>query len=322
MKIAVTGSNGFVGIPLCQKLVAAGHDVVGISRTENGARYTSDLVPSVQPFAVGDLGGSPQWGASLSACDAVIHLAGRAHVMKETEKNPNRAFQSANVLGTKNLLAAAEQAGVKRLVFVSTVKVNGDRTPLAKPFSETDTPNPKGPYAVSKWDAEQVVSRKKADTGLETVIVRPPLVYGPKVKGNLERLMDWISQGVPLPFASLTNRRSLVGVRNLSDFLTLAATHPDADGQTYLISDGVDLSTEELCTLIGTGLGRPARLFKTPETLRRLALKFPPTLSVADRIFGSLMVDCNKAKSEIGWAPPTTVREGILEMARSFRGRL
>ena len=274
-------------------------------------RTHGQLSAKGETVTVGAIDAGTKWADALRGVDTVIHLAARVHVMKDKAADPLTEFVKVNLYGTANLAQQAARAGVKRLVFVSSVKVNGEQTTEARPFAETDEPDPQDPYAVSKLQAEQVLQRISGETGLEVVIVRPPLVYGPGVKGNFFRLLAAIDKGIPLPLAGAHNLRSLVYVGNLVDALIACATHPAAAGQTYLVSDGEDVSTAMLVENIAKALGRNSRSFYFPPGLLRAASTLLGRAEQMDRLFGSLRVNDQKIRSELGWTPPYTLEQGL-----------
>jgi nucleoside-diphosphate-sugar epimerase len=329
-RILVTGASGFVGRPLCAELLRRGQSVRAAVRSGNTA------IENVEAAAVGTIDVETDWSVALSGVDTVIHLAARVHVMKDNAADPLTEFLKVNLYGTSNLAQQAASAGVKRFVYVSSVKVNGESTlpvstlsPSPSPlkgegknvFSETDDPDPQDPYAISKWRAEQDLQRIAKETGLEVVIVRPPLVYGLGVKGNFISLMAAIDRGIPLPLAGANNLRSLVYVGNLVDALITCATHPAAAGQTYLVSDGDDVSTAMLVDLIARSLGRSSRAFNFPSGLLRAAANLLGRAEQMDRLFGSLRVDDEKLRRELGWVPPYTLEQGLRATADWYRAR-
>ena len=305
MKILVTGANGFVGRSLCAELFRQGVSVRG------AVRGGSVSIPDVELTIIGTIDGGTRWEAGLKDVDVVIHLAARVHVMQDHSNNPLEEFQRVNVAGTERLARATAESGVKRLVYVSSIKVNGEATQGDKKFSEYDTPDPQDPYGISKWEAEQALHRVASETGLEVVVVRPPLVYGAGVKGNFAQMLKVLRKGIPLPLASLENRRSLIYVGNLVDALIRCATHPDATGQTYLVSDGEDVSTSELLRQLAAAMKRPARLFYCPQMLLKLAGQLTGRAEQVDRLLGSLSVDSGKIRRELEWVPPYTLQQGL-----------
>ena len=283
-------------------------------------RSHGQLSANGETAIVGNIDASTKWADALRGVDTVIHLAARVHVMKEKAADPLTEFLKVNLYGTSNLAQQAAGAGVKRLVYVSSVKVNGETTD-ARPFAETDEPDPRDPYAVSKLQAEQVLQRISGETGLEVVIVRPPLVYGPGVKGNFLRLLAAIDRGIPLPLAGAHNLRSLVYVGNLVDALIVCASHPAAAGQTYLVRDGEDVSTAILVEKLSRALGRDSRLFGLPPGLLRAAATLLGRAEQMDRLFGSLRVNDQKIRGELGWVPPYSMEQGLRATVDWYRSQ-
>ncbi len=302
----VTGANGFVGQALCGSLIERGFEVRSAVRREEAR-----LVTGTEKTVVGVMDGNTDWEEALKGIDCVIHLAARVHVMKDDAQDPLEEFRKANVQGTENLARQAAKAGVRRLVFVSSIKVNGEQT-FGRPYSEADAANPQDPYGISKWEAEQALHRVAEETGLEVVILRPPLVYGDGVKGNFAQMMKALELGIPLPLSSVMNRRSLLHVGNLADALILCATHPKAANRTYLLSDGDDVSTPELLRQLGRAMNRPARLFPCPEFLLKMVGIITGRSAQVSRLLGSLQVDSSRIRSELGWIPPYTLQQGLL----------
>lgn len=295
MKILVTGAGGFIGSALMEVLRRRGDEVIGAGRRN-----------------VGEIGPDTDWSPVLAGAETVIHLANRAHVMKETGGDPESLFRRVNVEGSVRLAEQAAAAGVKRLVFVSSIKVNGEET-RGRPFTDADIPAPEDAYGRSKWEAEQRLAALAARAGLELVAVRPPLVYGSRVKGNLRTLMNVVARGVPLPLGLVDNRRSLIGLGNFCDALALMARHPAAPG-TWLVKDDEDLSTPDLIRRMGRALGRPARLLPFPPALLRLAGRLTGRSAAVGRVLGSLQVDDSVTRAVLGWVPPMTVDEGLAAM--------
>ena len=304
-RLMVTGANGFVGRALCAESSARGIEVLG------AIRHQGQLPVGVKSIAVGDIDDSTDWQNDLVGCDVVIHLAARVHVMQEYSNDPLAEFSRVNVGGTERLARSAVAAGVKRLVYVSSVKVNGEETALGRVYAEQDASAPQDPYGISKWEAEQALHRVARETGLEVVIVRPPLVYGAGVKGNFAHMIFVLACGVPLPFASVRNLRSLIYVGNLVDALILCATHPAAAVQTYLVCDGEDISTPDLLRKLGLAMGKKPRLFSCPIALLKLAGRLGGKPDQVARLLGSLQVDSSKIHRELGWVPPFSVDEGL-----------
>ena len=313
MRFLITGANGFVGKPLCAELLRQGKTVRAAVRSANSP------VENIEVAAVGSIDGKTDWSDALRGVDVVIHLAARVHVMKDTAVDPLAEFLKVNLYGTFNLAQQAARTGVKRLVYVSSIKVNGERTDGMQSFTESDQADPQDPYGVSKWRAEQALRRVAQETGLEIVIVRPPLVYGPGVKGNFISLLAAIDKGMPLPLAGARNARSLVYVGNLADALIACATLPAAAGQTYLVSDAEDVSTALLVEKIADALGRNSRSFYLPPALLRAAAGVLGRSDQIDRLLGSLRVSEEKLHSELGWVPPYTLEQGLRATADWYR---
>ena len=309
MNILVTGASGFIGQPLCSALLAQGHSVRASVRSKTSTLSTLDL----DVVAVGEVNGKTDWSDALSGIDCIIHCAARAHLMNESEVDALSEYRAINVAGTQHLADQAANLGVKRLVFVSSIKVNGEQTTLQAPFSIngltrefpysddiiTYQINPKDPYGISKWEAERALWSVSAKTGIEAVVVRPPLVYGPGVKGNMLRLLRWVAHGVPLPLAAVHNQRSLIGLANLSNLLICCAEHTDAAGQTFLASDGHDLSTPQLIQLIAKGMNRPARLFPVPVKLLQAGGFLLGKRNEINRLVNSLQVDSGYTQAQL-----------------------
>lgn len=299
-KILVTGAAGFVGAALCAEM------------QRRGICFVPAVRKAAQPDQVstGDLDSPVNWAPMVASCDTVIHLAGRVHQVRESLADPLATYRRVNVAATVELAAAAAAAGVKRLIFVSTVKVNGDWT-RGRPFQSDDVPRPGDAYAQSKWEAEQALAAQGLSTGMEIVIVRPPLVYGPRVQANFLRLMQLVRSGMPLPLGSVHNARSLVALDNLVDFLLLCVTAPTAAGKTFLVSDQHDLSTPDLIRLIAQAMQRPARLLPVPPFLLAAVARLAGRTGAAERLLGSLQVDSSPASRLLGWRPKVSVEEGI-----------
>lgn len=309
----VTGASGFVGQLLSAELLSRGH-MVRVALRDSGFAPPSGATIS----KIFSIDAETDWTSALRGVGTVIHLAARVHVMNEVSSDPLAEFRKVNLQGTENLARQAASAGVKRLVYVSSIKVNGEGRD-EPPYTESDAADPKDPYGISKWEAEQALHRIAQETGLEVVIVRPPLVYGPGVKGNFISLFKAIDKGLPLPLAGARNARSLVYVGNLVDALITCATHPDAAGQTYLVSDGKAVSTAELVREIACALERPDRSFYFPPAiLHALAGLLGKTAQVG-RLFGSLRVDSSKLSQQLDWTPPYTLQQGLAETARWYR---
>ncbi len=313
MNLLVTGASGFVGQALVTESIRRGLQVRGAMRT------SGKLLSGVEACTVGAIDGETDWVDALRGMDVVIHLAARVHVMKDNIADPLAEFLKVNLHGTMKLARQAARTGVKRFVYVSSIKVNGERTHEGQKFSGADIPAPQDPYAVSKWYAEQALYRVASETGMEVVIARPPLVYGPGVRGNFVHMLDVIAQRIPLPFASIHNRRSLVYVGNLVDALITCATHPAAVGQTYLVCDGEDVSTPDLLRQLAVSMGIPSRLFPCPPALLQLAGKLAGKSQQLERLLGSLQVDGDKIRRDLNWAPPYSLLQGLQATAEWYR---
>ncbi|MEQ1525882.1 MAG: SDR family oxidoreductase [Gallionella sp.] len=305
MKYLITGANGFVGQQLCAELARRGQNICACVHSVHQALDTFETVE------VGYIDGSTVWAEALRGVDVIVHLAARVHVMKESAADPLAEFLKVNLHGTSNLARQAVQAGVKRLVYVSSIGVNGNHTDGGDAFSESDTLHPHDAYSLSKWQAEQALQELTQEIGLEVVIVRPPLIYGAAAKGNFLRLISAIARGIPLPLAGAKNLRSLLYVGNLVDALIVCATHPAAVGQTYLLSDGEDISTAMLVEKIAAALGKKCRSFYFPPSLLRTAAALLGRSTQVDRLFGSLQVSNQKIRNELGWCPPFTLEQGL-----------
>ena len=312
MRVLVTGANGFVGRALGRELLRRGRRVRAAVRRDAG------LPDGCEARVVGDLGPDTDWSAALDGVDAVAHLAARVHVMRDRAADPLAAFRRTNVDGTLRLARSAAAAGVRRLVFLSSVKVLGEATPDG-PFTDSSPANPQDPYGVSKREVETGLSELAARSGMEVAILRPPLVYGPGVKGNFLSLLRLIERGVPLPLAAIANRRSLLYLGNLVDAVDLCLSHDGAAGRTFLIRDGEDLSSAELVRRLAAALDRRAPLFPLPEGVLRLAAGCIGRRAAAQRLLGSLTVDDRRIRSELDWQPPFTVDQGLAETAIWWR---
>lgn len=310
MKAAIIGAGGFVGRALLDRLRSNGQDVLPIVRTPAGLpdeRSIDDLTTA-------------DWARLLRGTDAVALTAARVHIMDDRATDPLAAFRHVNRDGAAAAYRGAAEAGARRFLFVSTVKVNGEATQPGRPFRADDPPAPEDPYGISKCEAEKALTALAAGGGPELVIVRPPLVHGPGVRANFASMLKWLGRGVPLPLGAVTgNRRSLVGLDNLVDFLTLCLTHPGASGERFLVSDGRDVSTTELLRLIGEALNRPARLVPLPPALLRGVGRLAGKGPALQRLTGSLQVSIEKNCEKLGWTPPVSLEEGLRRAAAAVR---
>jgi len=258
---------------------------------------------------VPDMNAQTDWHAALAGCNAVVHLAARVHLMHDTAQDPLALYRATNTEATLNLARQAAQAGVKRFVFISSIKVNGEGCDT--PYRETDVAAPEDAYAMSKWEAEQGLQRIAQETGLEIVILRPPLVYGPGVKANFLRLMRMVQRGWPLPLGAIRNRRSLLYLGNFVDAICLCVEHPAAAGQTFLLDDGAPVSTPQLVRAVARAMGRPARLLAVPVGVLELAGALLGKRKAVARLTGSLCVDSSAIRLRLGWKPPFSMEAGL-----------
>lgn len=312
--ILVTGANGFVGSAVAAHLL---HQFPAQVRAAVRRPVVNPIVGLEYSLTEG-LFPETDWTPALRGVSSIVHTAARVHVMRDRLPNPLAEFRRVNVQGTLKLARQAAEAGVKRFVFVSSIKVNGEATPKDRPFVAADEPQPRDPYGVSKLEAELALRELAAKARLEVVIVRPPLVYGPGVKANFFAMMKWLRRGVPLPFGAIHNRRSLLGIDNLVDLLAKCLAHPAAPGQTLLVSDGEDLSTTELLRRLAAALHVRARLIPVPERLLVHAAKTLGGAKLAERLCGSLCVDGSKTRQLLHWSPPVTVTEGLRRTGEAF----
>ena len=302
----ITGTTGFVGSGVVARLAGEGVETLACVRGD-----MVSMPEGVRVVRVAELTADTDWRQVLAGAKSVIHLAARVHVMHDTEADPINTFRAVNVEGTLNLARQAAAAGVKRFVFISSVKVNGECTQPGRAFSEADTPNPQDDYGLSKFEAEQGLRQLSADTGLEVVIIRPPLVYGPGVKANFASLIRAVQRGWLLPLGAVHNQRSLVALDNLVDFIVTCVSHPQAANQTFLVSDGQDLSTTELVRGMVQAAGAPARLLPVPVWALQAGATLLGKGGAVQRLCGNLQVDISKARSLLGWVPPVSVEEGL-----------
>lgn len=310
--VLVTGGTGFIGSRVLSRLQTdARYSIRAATR-----RSDSHFPPRVSAVRVEDLSGTTKWDSALAGVGTVVHLAARVHVMRETAKDSVAAFRAVNVEGTLSLARRARDFGAKRFVFLSSAKVNGDMS--SSPFRECDPPAPGDPYAVSKYEAEIGLREIAAATGLEVVIIRPPLVYGPGVKGNFLALMRVVARGIPLPLGAVDNRRSLVALDNLVDFIVACVDHPSAADHTFLVSDGEDVSTADLIRRVARMMKRPVRLIPIPAGLLSGGAALLGMRAVAQRLLGSLQVDISKARNLLRWVPPATLDDGLRQAVSYF----
>jgi nucleoside-diphosphate-sugar epimerase len=312
MKILISGATGFVGKPLCDELFRMGRPV------RAAVRLDQKKVDNVENFAIAIIDHETDWKDALLGVSVIIHLAARVHFMKDTEPDPLNAFRNINVEGTLNLARQAVKAGVRRFIFISTIKVNGENTLLGKPFTCFDEPAPVDPYAISKREAEDGLRNIAKETGMEVVIIRPTLIYGPGVKANFHSMLSWLNKGIPLPFGAIDNKRSLVALGNLLDLIITCIDHPAAANQTFLVSDGEDMSTTELLERMAAALGKRARLLPLPMSLLHKVARLLGKQDLYQRLCQSLQVDMSKTKELLNWSPPISVNEALLKTATDF----
>jgi len=313
MNVLLTGATGFVGGAVARELCHRGEKVVAALRT------CSDCLPaSVKQVQVGGLSANTDYSAALKGVDVVMHAAARVHVMHDQVPDPLSEFRKVNVEGTLNLAKQAAQAGVKRFVFISSIKVNGEST-RGRAFSPEDKITTDDPYGLSKYEAEQGLLKIAQATAMEVVIIRPPLIYGPGVKANFKNMMAWVKKGVPLPLGAVHNKRSLVALDNLVDFIVLCTHHPKAANEIFLISDGEDVSTRELLQKVAKAMGKKSNLLPVPVGLMRFVAKLLGKAAVANRLFGSLQVDSSKARVLVGWKPVVSMDEQLKKAVACVR---
>ncbi len=312
MKILVTGASGFIGKALCNALLEYGYLVRGVYRSYKKVN------PKIESVFIDDINGDTNWDDALKEIDVVIHLAARVHVMKENLADPLAEFRKVNVDGTLNLAKHASATGVKRLIFLSSVKVNGEQTVTDKPFTESDIPFPLDAYGVSKYEAELGLLEIANNTNMEIVIIRPPLVYGVGVKANFAKLLQTVKKGVPLPLGNINNKRSLVYIDNLTSLILCCISHPNASNQILLVSDGNDISTSELLRVCAEALGVKSHLFFMPKKLIENIARLVGKKEIAERLLENLQVSITKANQLLGWKPPITLKEALTKTAQGF----
>jgi nucleoside-diphosphate-sugar epimerase len=308
--VVVTGASGFVGKSLLSKLATSDFEGSPLAR-DSDATETGEFA-NTSPY-----GASGKLAEKLSGAHAIVHLGARAHVMNDRAIDVSREFRKANTETSLQLATLAAGTGIKRFVFVSSIGVNGSTT-SAVPFNEESHPNPVEPYAISKFEAEQGLREIAARTGMEIVIVRPPLVYGPNCPGNFLRLLNLVYSGVPLPIGAVSNLRSLIGVSNLADFLLTCVEHPAAANKTFLIADNPDISTPDLIRILAEGMGRPSRLLPVPYSLTRGVAGLFGKRAALDKLCGTLQIDSSFARTTLGWNGAVPLKEGLLETARWY----
>jgi nucleoside-diphosphate-sugar epimerase len=306
LRFLVTGGRGFVG-----KAVVSTASSKGLFVRASSRQAKETLLDEPKYCQVGALGPDTDWDDALDGVEVVVHCAGRAHVINDKSPDPAALFRVANLEGTLHLARRSANAGVKRFVFLSSIGVNGAETRAGDAFSENDPPRPHNAYALSKWEAEQGLTKIAAASGMEIVVIRPPLVYGYDAPGNFGALARAVGRGFPLPLGAINNRRSLIGLDNLVDFILTCAVHPKAANETFLVSDGDDMSTTKMVREIATAAGRDAVLLPVPGAVLRLGAALVGRASTAQSLVGSLEINITKARTQLGWNPPFTVAEGF-----------
>ena len=307
MNVLITGADGFIGRALRPALEQAGAGVVAAVRRPG--------VPGT--LAVGDIGPATDWRAALAGVDAVVHLAARVHMLRDPAADPLAQYRAVNTAGTLNLARQAAAAGVRRFVYISSIKVNGEGR--AAPYRDDDPADPRDPYAVSKWEAERGLAAIARDSGLEVVVLRPPLVYGPGVKANFRSLLRLVERGWPLPLACIDNRRSLVYLGNLVDAIRVCLGHPDAAGRTFLIDDGEPVSTPRLVAALAGAMETSPCLLPLPTGILRLAARLLGRRAAIERLTGSLAVDSSALRAALDWTPPYRFEQGIAATVAAYR---
>jgi UDP-glucose 4-epimerase len=316
MNILITGATGFIGKPLIEKL----SNKFEKNKIFPVTRKSSTIFDEYNTIVVDDINSTTDWSDKLKGIDCVIHCAARVHVMNDVDEDPLEAFREVNVRGTLQLAQAADKSGIKRFIFVSSIKVNGESTTRRLPYQSSDTASPEDPYGISKAEAEAGLKKLAENTGMDVVIIRPPLVYGPGVKANFSAILKLVSIGIPLPFGCINhNQRSMVYVENLVSLIIECVFNPNAANQTFLISDDDDLSTKAFVKGLSKALGKSCFMLPFPNTAFFLVGKTLGKSAIIDRLCGSLQVDINHTKNTLNWQPPYSVEQGFLATANAFK---
>lgn len=311
----ITGATGFIGQAICKTLVARGINIRATGRTISELDKLKNQQTEIQQIT--DISSATNWKAALSGCDSIVHLAARTHIMQESASNPEITYRTINTDGTLNLARQAAASTVKRFIFISTIKVNGEGQDT--PYKATDEPAPQDDYAISKLNAELGLRDIAAKTGLEIIVLRPPLVYGPGVGANFRRLLQIVDNGWPLPLGGINNKRSLLYVENLADAIYTCIQHPQASGHTFLLSDGEDISTSELIRRLALSLHKPPHLWYIPTWLLKAITSITGNSKLAHRLFDSLTVDSSKIEQKLSWSQPFTLEDGLNATTRWFK---
>lgn len=309
LKLLVTGASGLVGHSIVQTAVVKGWAVIGQSRSKS--------IDGIFIFK-SEISEDTDWGKALQGVDCVVHCAARVHQMKESIESPIDAYRAVNTCGTLNLARQAAKNGVKRFVFISSIKVNGEFTPSDAPFISQSNQVPTDPYGLSKYEAEKGLWDIAQETGLEVVVIRPPLVYGPEVKANFYSMMRWVEKGLPLPLGAIRNQRSLVFLDNLVDLILTCCTHPNAKGETFLVSDGYDVSTSQLLDSVSKAMGRPNRMLPIPMSWINFAARLIGKPQISQKICGNLQVDISHTEETLRWKPPYSFEYGIQKTVDAY----
>ena len=311
--ILITGVTGFLGAALADHLIKnTNYNIIATTR------QLTPLHKNIKQIVIGDLNQNINWIPILTKVDHIIHLAGRAHIMQDNAKNPLKEFRKINTESTLKLAKQAAQLGIKRFIYLSSIKVNGEHTKPEKPFQYNDKNIPTDPYALSKYEAEQGLKQIAQDTGMQFIIIRPPLVYGPKVKANFLNMMQWLYKGTPLPLGSINNKRSLIALDNLIDLIITCINHPKAKNNTFLVSDDEDISTTELLKRMADALGKPSRLLAIPSSILTLTATLLGKKEIAQRLCNSLQVDIKHTKKTLDWKPPISINKALKKTANAF----
>lgn len=312
MRIIVTGATGFVGRALLTRLLEDGHEVLAAER--------QPVELPVPTCVVGDIDATTEWRGALEGADCVVHLAARVHRLSDRIADPLEAYRETNTRGTLRLAQSAADAGAQRFVFLSTAKVLGESSPPGG-FNDASPPSPQDPYSISKWEAEQALHDLGKASGMGVCVLRPPLVYGPGVRANFLRLLRWVDRGYPLPFGAVHNRRSLIALGNLVDAIAICTTHPAAAGETFLVSDGEDLSTPDLLRRLAMALHKPDRLISIPPSLLRMVGSVSGRSAEVDRLLGDFQIDSTRIRDLLTWNPPCSVNKALGETVAWYQGQ-